>query len=74
VAKLGDTDVNLGAMDVGDFWIVNQNVNGPIALFAENASANFEMQFGDFTGGNSANSLKVSVAYLIINTLTGQFE
>ena len=29
---------------------------------------------GDFTGGNAANSLKISVAYMILNTVTGEFE
>lgn len=29
---------------------------------------------GDFTGGNAANSMIVSLTYLIFNITTGQFE
>lgn len=29
---------------------------------------------GDFTGGDSNNELQISVAYLVLNTVTGEFE
>lgn len=42
-------------------------VNQPIEIYIENA-------LGNLTGGNPANALIVSVTYLVLNTLTGQFQ
>lgn len=49
-------------------WIgVADFANKPLVVVFSNAAA------GNFTGGNAANSMTVSVTYLTLNTLTGVF-
>lgn len=48
-------------------------VNGPWQIYAENSGEAFE-PLGDFTGGNAANTLTVSVLYAILNPTTGVYQ
>lgn len=66
------TPGTVGAGDVArsyaEMWLEAFSVrNKPLTLTVYNAG-------GDFTGGNAANTLTVSVAYYILNTITGEFE
>lgn len=46
---------------------LTDSANKPLQIYCFNST-------GDLTGGNAANTLIVSVAYYVLNTVTGEFE
>ena len=59
-------DPNIGSS--APVGLAVQAVGLPLAVMADNNGA------GHFTGGHASNTLRISVVYYILNTLTGAFE
>lgn len=64
---LSDIAPNIGNV-VAMWWYAPNFVNQNLTIEAYNASA------GNFTDGDSANTLTVSVLYVVLDTTTGAFE
>lgn len=52
----------------GNYEYVAGFENKPMSIRCTNSAG------GNFTGGNAANSFAISVSYLTLNTITGEFE
>lgn len=76
---LGASEASMYAYSPAESQIVS-TVTGGFPMYGSDVD-NVEMVFrivngsptSDFTGGNAANSLTVTVAYLVFNTTSGQF-
>ena len=54
---------------IGLWWWGDSNIfNAPLQISADNGAS------GDLTGGDAANTLKITVAYMIFNLSTGRYE